>query len=463
MTIENKKTRIAHDTMGEMHVPIDKFWGAQTARSTINFAIGKDKMPMEIIYAYAHIKKASAQANEKIGKLDTEISKYIVKACEEILEGKYDDNFPLSVWQTGSGTQTNMNINEVIANVAKIISGHDIESNYIHPNDHVNLSQSSNDTFPSAMSIASYTLAKKKLIPALEKFEQVLEEKINKFDNIIKIGRTHTQDATPLTVGQEFSGYLQQIKNTIDIVKNSTINLNQLAQGGTAVGTGINASNDFINYFIENINKNTGFDFITSPNKFEAISSSDNAVNFANSLSSVAVTLNKIANDLRLLSSGPRCGIVEYIIPENEPGSSIMPGKVNPTQIEALTMICCQVLGNTHAINLGGMNGQFQLNAYRPMMINNIIQSIHILSDGLQSFVKNCFIGIEIHHQNIEKNLNNSLMLVTCLTGLIGYDNSAKLAKHAHKNNISLRDANKELGFISDEDFIKNVKPENMI
>jgi len=459
------KSRIEYDSLGPVEVPENAYWGAQTQRSINNFKIGGELMPKEVIYAMAIIKKASAIANFKLGVLPQDKMELIVKVADEILEGKLDDQFPLVIWQTGSGTQTNMNINEVIANRAHVLMGKKLGEGktYLHPNDDVNKSQSSNDTFPTAMNIAAYKLTIEKTLPALNKLLNTLREKSEKFKDIIKIGRTHWMDATPLTLGQEFSGYCQILENCINSIKKSLENVKKLALGGTAVGTGINAPKGFAELVAKIIAEITGYPFETAPNKFAALSSHNELVELSNALKMTALGLNKIANDIRIMASGPRAGIAELFIPENEPGSSIMPGKVNPTQIEALTMVCMQVIANDFAVSLGEMNGFFELNVYKPLIIHNVLRSLHLLADACISFNDNCVQGIKPNLIKIQEYLNNSLMLVTSLSPYIGYDNAAKIAIKAYKENKSLKEAALELGFLTEEEFNKLVDPKKMI
>jgi fumarate hydratase class II len=459
-----KKFRIEHDTMGAIKVPSDKYWGAQAERSLENFKIGHEKMPKALIYALAKQKKAAALSNQELGVLEPYIAKAIFSAVDRVLSGKLDDNFPLSVWQTGSGTQTNMNMNEVLSNLAiEELNGIVGSKKPVHPNDHVNMSQSSNDTFPTAMHIAAVTEINDRLLPALRNIKNVLQVKIEEFEGIIKIGRTHLQDATPITLSQEFSGYLAQINSNIVRVEKSLPNLLQLAQGGTAVGTGINCSERFINCFIRHINEITGFKFVTAENKFEALASCDALVEASGALNTLAASLMKIANDIRFLASGPRCGLGELVLPANEPGSSIMPGKVNPTQCEAITMVAAQVMGNHTTITIAGSNGHFELNVFRPVIIYNFLQSIQLLSDSLISFTSNCLLQTEANREKIDKSLHESLMLVTALNPHIGYDNAAKIAKNAYEKNITLKKSGVSLGLISEEDFDKWVKPKEMV
>ena len=457
--------RLEHDTMGEVKVPADKYWGAQTQRSKENFTIGGHHMPIEIIRAFAILKKAAAQANEELGVLASEKSSIIQKICDEILEGKLDDQFPLVVWQTGSGTQSNMNVNEVIANRAHVVLGGNLmdEKKKIHPNDDVNKSQSSNDTFPTAMSIAAYKMVVEHTIPNVLKLRETLNEKAKSFTDVIKIGRTHFMDATPLTLGQEFSGYVAQLDNAVKHLKNTLNHLSELALGGTAVGTGLNTPKGYAELVAQKIAKLSGHPFITAPNKFESLAAHDAAVATSGALKGLAVSLMKIAGDVRMLASGPRAGIAELLIPENEPGSSIMPGKVNPTQCEALTMVCAQVIGNDAAINIGGMSGHFELNVFKPVIIFNLLMASRLLGDACDSFDKHCAIGIEPNMPVIERNLENSLMLVTALNTHIGYENAAKIAKKAHKEGTSLRQAALTLGLVTNEQFDEWVVAKDMI
>ncbi len=459
------KTRKEKDSLGVVEVPADKYWGAQTQRSLQNFRIGKEKMPEEVILAFAILKKAAALINEQMGVLDSAVSRAIVQACDELLDGKLDGNFPLVVWQTGSGTQSNMNLNEVIANRAHEIMGGKIDdvSKKVHPNDHVNKSQSSNDTFPTAMHISAYKLIVEQTLPALSGLRNSLHNKSEEFKNIVKIGRTHLMDATPLTLGQEFSGYVSQLDHGIKALQRTLDHLGELALGGTAVGTGINAPKGFDKEVAEMIAKLTGHPFVTAPNKFEALSAHDAVVETSGALKQIAISLMKIANDVRFLGSGPRCGLGELSLPANEPGSSIMPGKVNPTQSEALTMVAAQVIGNDSAISVGGMNGHFQLNVFKPVMIYNLLQSARLLADGSHSFRVNCIEGIEPNVTQIEKHVNNSLMLVTALNPHIGYDNAAAIAKKAHQENKTLREAAIESGLVSAKDFDNWINPSRMI
>jgi fumarate hydratase class II len=452
------------DTMGTVEVPADKYWGAQTQRSLQNFKIGGQRMPIEVIHAFAILKKAAAFTNHECGVLPKEKAEIIAKVCDEILAGKLDDHFPLVVWQTGSGTQSNMNVNEVIANRAIELLGGELGSkNPVHPNDDVNKSQSSNDTFPTAMHIAAYKLVTENTLPHIQALQQTLSAKAKKFMNVVKIGRTHLMDATPLTLGQEFSGYASQLEHGMQAIKNTLPHLSELALGGTAVGTGINTPPGFATKVAKKIAEMSGLPFVSAKNKFESLAAHDAIVETHGALKTVAVSLMKIANDIRLLASGPRCGIGEIIIPANEPGSSIMPGKVNPTQAEALTMVCAQVIGNDVAINVGGMNGHFELNVFKPVMIYNLLMSARLLGDACNSFNRNCATGIEPDYEVIQRNLENSLMLVTALNPVIGYDKAAEVAKKAHKEGTTLREAVVSLGYLSEEEFDKYVMPEKMV
>jgi fumarate hydratase class II len=459
-----EKFRIESDTMGEMQVPADKYWGAQTQRSKQNFPIGDETMPRQLIVALAILKKCAALTNKKLGKIENKLADSICAAADEVIAGKYNDNFPLVVWQTGSGTQSNMNMNEVLSNLAIEALGGEVGSKTpVHPNDHVNMGQSSNDTFPTAMHIAAVVEIHKHLLPALDKIGTALQAKAEAFRDIVKIGRTHLQDATPLTLGQEFSGYVTQIEYAKERIRNTIPRLSQLAQGGTAVGTGLNSTPGFAEEFAAQVSKETGYDFITAPNKFEALAANDAIVEASGALNVLACSLMKIANDIRLLGSGPRCGIGELQLPANEPGSSIMPGKVNPTQCEALTMVCTQVMGNHTTITIAGSQGHFELNVFKPVMIYNFIQSVDLLATAMQSFVDNCVVGIEPNRERIEQLLHESLMLVTALNPHIGYDNAAKIAKNAHAKGITLKESALELKLLSEEEFEKYVVPENMV
>ncbi len=458
--------RIEHDTMGEVKVPAEKYWGAQTERSRNNFKIGPEaSMPREIIYAFAFLKKAAALTNLDLGVLSAEKCALIGKVCDEILEGKLDDQFPLVIWQTGSGTQSNMNVNEVVAYRAHVISGGKLsdEKKVLHPNDDVNKSQSSNDTYPTAMHIAAYKMVTGVTLPGMLKLRDALQEKSRLFSSVVKTGRTHFMDATPLTLGQEFSGYAQQVENSVRAVRNALEMIRELALGGTAVGTGLNAPKGYAEKVAAKIAELTGCPFITAPNKFESLAAHDAMVELSGALKRAAVSLMKIANDIRMLSSGPRSGIGEIIIPDNEPGSSIMPGKVNPTQPEALTMVCAQVIGNDVAVSIGGMNGHFELNVFKPLIAANVLQSARLLGDACGSFTDNCAIGIKPNTEIIKKHLNNSLMLVTALNPHIGYENSAKIAKKAHKENKTLKEAAIELGLVTAEQFDQWVDPGKMV
>jgi len=457
--------RIEKDTMGEVQVPSDKYWGAQTERSRNNFKIGPEaSMPKEIVYAFGYLKKAAAFANFELGVLAEEKKDLIAKACDEIIAGKLDDQFPLVIWQTGSGTQSNMNANEVIAYRGHVINGGSLsdEKKVLHPNDDVNKSQSSNDTFPGAMHIAAYKQVVEITIPGLELLRDTLAKKSEEFSSITKTGRTHFMDATPLTLGQEFSGYVQQITNSIRAIKNALEMVRELAVGGTAVGTGLNAPNGYDVLVAKKIAEITGYPFVTAPNKFEALAAHDAMVELSGALKRTAVSLMKIANDIRMLSSGPRCGIGEIIIPDNEPGSSIMPGKVNPTQPEALTMVCAQVMGNDMAVSVGGSMGHFELNVFKPLIASNVLQSARLIGDACVSFNDKCAVGILPNLPVLKSHLENSLMLVTALNTHIGYENAAKIAKTAHKGNKTLREAAIELGLLTNEQFDEWVKPELM-
>ncbi|OIP01757.1 MAG: fumarate hydratase, class II [Bacteroidetes bacterium CG2_30_33_31] len=458
--------RIEHDTMGDVKVPADKYWGAQTQRSKTNFLIGPSaSMPNEIIKAFSILKKAAALTNCELGVLPKEKANLIAKVCDEIYDGKLDDNFPLVIWQTGSGTQSNMNSNEVIANRAHVLHGGSLndKTKFIHPNDDVNKSQSSNDTFPTAMHIAAYKTITEITIPGVKKLRDTLHSKSEEFMNVAKTGRTHLMDATPLTVGHEISGYVSQLDHGIKAITNTLEHLRELALGGTAVGTGLNTPKDYDIKVAAKIAELSGFPFITAPNKFESLSAHDALVEASGALKTLAVSLFHIAQNIRLLASGPRCGIGELIIPSNEPGSSIMPGKVNPTQAEALTMVCCQVLGNDVTVNMGGMNGHFQLNVFMPVMIHNVLESAKLLGDACVSFNDNLAIGIEPNYPKIEHFLNTSLMLVTALNTHIGYENAAKIAKKAHNEGITLRESALASGLLTAEEFDEWVDPLKMI
>ena len=458
--------RIEKDTMGEVKVPLGALWGAQTERSRNNFRIGPEaSMPMEIIRAFAFLKKAAAYTNFELGVLSNDKKDLISEVCDEILMGKWDNQFPLVVWQTGSGTQSNMNVNEVISNRAEIIKNGKLSLGkpFVHANDDVNKSQSSNDTYPTALHIAAYQALIESTIPGITELKNILEKKSIDFKNIIKIGRTHLMDATPLTLGQEFSGYASQLSHGLKALHNSLLHLSELALGGTAVGTGINTPKGYSEKVAAKIAEFTGLPFITAQNKFEALASHDAIVETHGSLKLLAVSLMKIANDVRMLASGPRSGIGEILIPENEPGSSIMPGKVNPTQCEALTMVCAQVMGNDVAITIGGMSGQYELNVFKPLLASNFIQSANLLGDACRSFSQHCALGIEPNLPILKRNLENSLMLVTALNTHIGYENAAKIAKKAHKEGTSLREAAVSLNLLTGEQFDAWVRPEDMI
>ncbi len=458
--------RIEHDTMGEVQVPADKYWGAQTERSRNNFKIGPAaSMPKEIIEAFAYLKKAAAYTNADAGILPAEKKNLIAQVCDEILAGTLADQFPLVIWQTGSGTQSNMNVNEVVSNRAHVLQGGALGEGkpFVHPNDDVNKSQSSNDTYPTAMHIAAYKTLVETTIPGVEKLRDTLKAKSDAFATVVKIGRTHLMDATPLTLGQEFSGYAAQLEYGLKALRNTLDHLSELALGGTAVGTGINTPKGYSENVARYIAEFTGLPFRTAPNKFEALASHDAIVESHGALKQLAVSLHKIANDIRMLASGPRSGIGEILIPENEPGSSIMPGKVNPTQCEALTMVAAQVLGNDVAISFGGANGHYELNVFKPVMAANFLQSARLIGDACVSFNDHCAIGIEPNLDGIKKHLENSLMLVTALNPHIGYENAAKIAKKAHKENKSLREAALELELLTNEQFDAWVRPEDMI
>ncbi len=459
--------RIEKDSLGEVQVPAEKYWAAQTQRSLQNFKIGGpgDKMPMEIIRAFAILKKAAALTNQDLGVLAADKAVLIAEVCQEILDGKLDAEFPLVIWQTGSGTQSNMNVNEVVANRGHVVRGGTLldEHKILHPNDDVNKSQSSNDTYPTAMHIAAYTQVVEITIPGMLQLRDTLDKKAKEYMNVVKIGRTHFMDATPLTLGQEFSGYVQQITNSVRALNNALEMVKELALGGTAVGTGLNAPKGYAELVAKKIAEISGYPFVTAPNKFEALAAHDAMVELSGALKRSAVALMKIANDIRMLSSGPRCGIGEIIIPDNEPGSSIMPGKVNPTQPEALTMVCAQVIGNDVAVSVGGATGHFELNVFKPMIAANVLHSARLIGDACVSFDLNCAVGIVPNYDDIKKNLDNSLMLVTALNTHIGYDNSAKIAKKAHKENKTLKAAAIELGLLTSEQFDEWVRPESMV
>ncbi|MCF8409616.1 MAG: class II fumarate hydratase [Crocinitomicaceae bacterium] len=458
--------RIEKDTMGEVNVPANRYWGAQTERSRNNFKIGPEgSMPIEIIYAFAYLKKAAAHANCQLGVLPAEKRDLISAVCDEIIDKKHDSEFPLVIWQTGSGTQSNMNCNEVIANRGHVIQGGLLidEQKALNPNDDVNKSQSSNDTFPTAMHIAAYKMAVDVTIPGLKKLREALQQKVIQFKDIVKTGRTHFMDATPLTLGQEFSGYVAQIDNSIRAINNALEMIAELALGGTAVGTGLNTPKGYDVLVAQKIAEFTGLPFITAKNKFEALAAHDAMVELSGALKRSAVSLMKIANDIRMLSSGPRCGIGEIIIPDNEPGSSIMPGKVNPTQPEALTMVCAQVMGNDVAVSIAGSNGHFELNVFKPVIAYNVLQSARLIGDACDSFTENCAIGIEANIPVLKKHLENSLMLVTALNTKIGYYKAAEIAKYAHKNGTTLKEAAVGLGHVTSEEYDLYVDPSKMI
>lgn len=458
--------RIEKDTMGEVQVPADKYWGAQTERSRNNFKIGPEaSMPKEIIYAFAYLKKAAAMANQELGVLAPEKMKLIAQVCDEILNHQHDDQFPLVIWQTGSGTQSNMNANEVIAYRAHVIQGGKLtdDKKALHPNDDVNKSQSSNDTFPTAMHIATYKQVIEVTLPGMQKLRDTLARKAAEFKSIVKTGRTHFMDATPLTLGQEFSGYVQQIDNSMRAIRNAMEAVRELALGGTAVGTGLNTPKGYDVLVARKIAELTGYPFITAPNKFEALAAHDAMVEMSGALKRAAVAFMKIANDIRMLSSGPRSGIGEIIIPDNEPGSSIMPGKVNPTQPEALTMVSAQIMGNDVAASVGGSMGHFELNVFKPVIAANVLQSARLLGDACVSFNDKCAVGIEPNLPVIKQHMENSLMLVTSLNTHIGYENAAKIAKKAHKENKTLREAAIELGLVTSAQFDEWVRPEKMV
>ena len=456
--------RIESDSFGKLKVPSDKFWGAQTQRSLMNFPIGQETQPASIIQAFGIIKKSCALTNMKFGLLEPEIGQAICTAAEEVISGELDDNFPLVVWQTGSGTQTNMNANEVIANLAiKSLGGEIGSKKPVHPNDHVNMSQSSNDTFPTAMHVATALLANNELLPSLTLLIRALRTKCTEFEGIIKIGRTHTQDATPLTLTQEFSGYLRQVELSEIRVQKALESIYELAQGGTAVGTGLNTIEGWDKEVAKNISDLTSLPFVTAKNKFEALASHDAMVGMSGALKSTAVSLFKIANDIRFLASGPRSGLGELLLPENEPGSSIMPGKVNPTQTEALTMVCAQVMGNDAGVGFAGSQGHFELNVFKPMIAHNVIQSIQLLSDSTTSFVERCVTGIKANEARINFLMEESLMLVTALSPVIGYDKSTKVAKLAHSKGSTLKEAALELGYVTSEEFDRIVNPKEMV
>jgi fumarate hydratase class II len=464
MTVKTKLQRLEKDTMGEVAVAADRYWGAQTQRSLENFRIGGQRMPTEVIRAFAVLKKAAALVNAELTDLPSEKAELIARVCDEVAEGELDDHFPLVVWQTGSGTQSNMNVNEVIANRAIEIAGGLMGSKSpIHPNDDLNRSQSSNDTFPTAMHIAGYEALVARVVPSARELEGVLAAKAREFEGVVKIGRTHLMDATPLTLGQEFSGYAAQLRKSIEAIENSLPHLAELALGGTAVGTGLNAPSGFAERVAAKIAELTGHPFVTAQNKFEALSAHDAVVEASGALKRLAVSLFAIANNIRLLGSGPRCGIGELRLPENEPGSSIMPGKVNPTQAEALTMVCAQVMGNDTAVAVAGSHGHLQLNVFKPMMIYNLLMSANLLADAMDSFREKCVAGITANEERIRSHLDNSLMLVTALNTQIGYYKAAEIAQSAHRRNTTLRQAAIDLGYLSGEEFDRLVVPERMV
>jgi fumarate hydratase class II len=463
-SMSNPAARVETDSFGPIEVPANHYWGAQTQRSLQNFRIGGQTMPLPLIHAYGTLKKSAALTNMKLGVLDAKLGDAIIKASDEVISGKMDAEFPLVVWQTGSGTQTNMNVNEVISNRAiELLGGEKGSKKPVHPNDHVNMGQSSNDSFPTAMHIATVQQITDFLVPALEHFHSALYAKAEAFKDIVKIGRTHLQDAVPLTLGQEFSGYATQIKFAIARSKDVLPRLYPLAQGGTAVGTGLNAKKGFAEEFAKQVATITGKPFVTATNKFEALASHDAMVEASGALNTIAVSFMKIANDIRLLGSGPRCGIGELSLPENEPGSSIMPGKVNPTQSEAMTMVAAQIMGNHVAVTIAGSNGHFELNVFKPVIAHNVLQSIRLLGDAARSFTDNCVIGIKPNLERIHQLVGDSLMLVTALNPHVGYDNAAKIAKKAHAENKSLKQAAVELGLLSAEDFDRLIKPVDMV
>ncbi|WP_345831430.1 class II fumarate hydratase [Erwinia sp. HDF1-3R] len=457
-------TRIEKDSMGSIEVPADKLWGAQTQRSLEHFRISTEKMPVELVHALALTKRAAAKVNNDLGLLPAERANAIISAADEVLAGKHSEEFPLAIWQTGSGTQTNMNMNEVLANRAsELLNGERGMSRLVHPNDDVNKSQSSNDVFPTAMHVAAVVAVQEKLIPQLKALQVTLDSKAKSFSDIVKIGRTHLQDATPLTLGQEISGWVAMLTHNLRHIEQSLPHVAELALGGTAVGTGLNTHPEYAVRVAKELADRTGLPFVTSPNKFEALATCDALVHAHGSLKGLAASLMKIANDVRWLSSGPRCGIGEIAIPENEPGSSIMPGKVNPTQCESMTMLCSQVLGNDVAVNIGGASGNFELNVYRPMIIHNFLQSARLLADGMDSFNHHCASGIEPNHDRISQLLNESLMLVTALNTHIGYDKAAEIAKKAHKEGLTLKASALKLGYLNEEQFDEWVRPEEMV
>ncbi|MGW9817201.1 class II fumarate hydratase [Staphylococcus cohnii] len=455
--------RIEHDTFGEIEVPADKYWGAQTERSKRNFPVGKEQMPIEVVYGFAQLKRGAALANHELGKLSDAKKDAIVHACDRILNKELDEHFPLVVWQTGSGTQSNMNVNEVVSYVANMYLKEQGSDELIHPNDDVNKSQSSNDTFPTAMHVALYNEIEVKLEPALKSLRDTFKEKEAKFNDIIKIGRTHLQDATPIRLGQEISGWRYMLDKCETLLSESKAHILNLAIGGTAVGTGINAHPEFGDKVAKFISKNTGYPFVSSENKFHALTAHDEVVQLHGSLKALATDLMKIANDVRWLASGPRAGLAEISIPENEPGSSIMPGKVNPTQCEMLTMVAVQVMGNDTVVGIGSSQGNFELNVYKPVILHNTLQSIYLLADGMQTFNNNCAVGIEPIEENIDNYLNQSLMLVTALNPHIGYEKAASIAKKAHREGLTLKESAIQSGYLTEEQFNEWIKPEDMV
>lgn len=460
----SRKTRTERDSLGPIEVPAERLWGAQTQRSLMNFKISSEKMPPDLIHALVLVKKAAALVNVELGVLDEKKGKAIVAAADEVLKGQHAEEFPLAVWQTGSGTQTNMNANEVLANRAsEILGGTRGQERLVHPNDDVNKSQSSNDVYPTAMHVAAVEALRSRVVPSVAALREALGEKAEAFRDIVKIGRTHLQDATPLTLGQEFSGYVSQLDHGVQHLEAALPHLYELALGGTAVGTGINAHPEFAVRSAKKIAELSGHPFITAPNKFESLAAHDGMVHAHGALKTVAASLTKIANDIRWLACGPRSGIAEIIVPANEPGSSIMPGKVNPTQSEAMTMLAAQVMGNDVAVNIGGASGNFELNVFKPLIAHNFLQSARLIADGCDSFRTNCVVGIEANRERIQHNLENSLMLVTALNPHIGYDNAAKIAKLAHEKGTTLREAALELGLVTAEQFDDWVRPENMV
>ncbi|AGC90264.1 class II fumarate hydratase [Staphylococcus warneri] len=455
--------RIEHDTFGEIEVPADKYWGAQTERSKRNFPVGKEKMPIEVVYGFAQLKRGAALANNELGKLSDAKKDAIVYACDKILNGELDEHFPLVVWQTGSGTQSNMNVNEVVSYVANEYLKEQKSDESIHPNDDVNKSQSSNDTFPTAMHVALYHEVETKLVPALKHLRQTFKQKEDEFESIIKIGRTHLQDATPIKLGQEISGWRYMLDRCETLLNESKQHILNLAIGGTAVGTGINAHPEFGDKVAKFISENTGYAFVSSENKFHALTAHDEVVQLHGTLKALAGDLMKIANDVRWLASGPRAGLAEISIPENEPGSSIMPGKVNPTQCEMLTMVAVQVMGNDTAVGIASSQGNFELNVFKPVILHNTLQSIYLLADGMETFNNNCAVGIEPIEENIDNYLNQSLMLVTALNPHIGYEKAAQIAKNAHKEGLTLKESAIQSGYVTEEQFEEWIKPEDMV